>query len=77
MKFPSIIVSALIVAAVAALQYLSGHVGSFGLPDVYAPLITLAIATVIKLIQEWKPQEEAQPRGLSESAGYAARVLYK
>lgn len=78
MKFPSFLVSALVVGIVAVLNYLLAHVGAFHAPDLYAPLIALAISTVIKLVQEWQPQEEVTARSVvSEQASYVARVLYK
>ncbi len=85
MKFPSVIVAALVLAAVTFLQYVSGHLGAFSLPDAYAPLATLAITTVIKLIQEYgatangATADDATPRGSVEAQpeSLAARVLFK
>lgn len=78
MKFPSVLVSAVLVGIVALLNYLLNHVGSFGIPDLYAPLVALAISTIIKLVQEQMPDEPAQARGfIGTEPGYWARVLYK
>ncbi len=81
MKFPSLIVAAALIAVVTFLQYLSGHVEAFGLPLLYAPLITLAISTLIKLIQERiPPAPTATARGFDGDQprdSFVARVLYK
>lgn len=77
MKFPSVLVSALIVGVVALLNYLLNHVGSFGIPDLYAPLAAMVITTLIKMAQEYMPPEQAASRGLYVGPSYWARVLWK
>jgi hypothetical protein len=77
-KFPSVVVSAILVGIVALLNYLLNHVGNFGIPDLYAPLVALAISTVIKMVQEQMPDEPAAVRGfIGDEPSYWARVLYK
>jgi hypothetical protein len=72
------VVSAILVGIVAILNYLLNHVGNFGIPDLYAPLVALAISTLIKMVQEQMPDEPAQARGfIGEEPSYWARVLYK
>jgi len=77
MKFPSVLVSAILFGVVAVLNYLLNHVGSFGIPDLYAPLVGLAISTVIRMVQVRMPAEQAASRGLETAQpGYWSRVFY-
>jgi len=81
MKAPSFLVSAILVSVVAGLNYLLNHVGSFGIPDLYAPLVALAISTVIRMVQERMPAQTdvaMSPRGIDvqPQPGYWSRVFY-
>lgn len=75
--FPSAITGALIVGAVAILQFFTGNLSSFGISDLYAPIAVIVANTLIKVLQERAP--ESTPRSISEPErpSYWQRVLYK
>lgn len=75
MKFPNWLITALLMAAVAFLQYILNHVADLHLSEVYAPLIVAVLSWGVKALQE-----RAQPpaaRGLGETSGYWPRVIFK
>lgn len=77
MQFPSVIVSAIIVAVLAFLQHLLANVGAFHVSELYAPIIVAVLTTAIKAVQEWQKPEQATTRGLGEAQqdSYIKRVL--
>jgi hypothetical protein len=79
MKFPSVVISAVLAGLVALLQHLLGHVGDFHLPELYAPIAVVILNTAIKMVQERQSPPSAAARGMGEEAtpGYWKRVLYK
>lgn len=80
MKFPNVVISAFLAGLVALLQHLLGHVGEFGLPELYAPIAVVIINTAIKMAQERQsPASQAAARGMDAepTPGYWQRVLYK
>ncbi len=75
MKFPNWLITALLMAAVAFLQYLLNHVADLHLSEVYAPLIVAVLSWVIKALQERVAPPAA--RGLGETNSFWQRVLFK
>ena len=75
MKFPNWLITALLMAAVAFLQYILNHVADLHLSEVYAPLIVAVLSWGIKALQE----RAAPPatRGLGETSSFWQRVLFK
>lgn len=83
MKLPSVLVQILLVGLTAGLTYAQGHVGDFGLNDLIAPFVLLAIGTALKAIQEWRTPAPVAgsetARGFVAAApprSFAARLLY-
>jgi len=81
MKAPSVIASvvfsALAVAAIAGLGYLSGHLGELGVPAMYTALANVIITTLIRMLQEWQPDAATATRGMDgPQPNYLQRVLY-
>lgn len=76
MKFPSVVVVSIIVGVVALLQHLLGHVKEFGLPELYEPVITVVLTTIVRIVQELNPPQAAA-RGMGEEPSFLARVIYK
>lgn len=78
---PPVVNQAILLGLAAIIQYLLDNVGLLNIPPLYAPFVTLAGATVLKMIQEAlpkKPEPVATPRAMGEPAkepGYWQRVL--
>ena len=78
---PTVLKSAILLGIAAILQYLLDNVGLFNIPPLYAPLVTMGVAVVLKMIQEAlpkKPAPIAQARGAcapEHPAGYWQRVV--
>jgi len=81
LKFPPVIVQAILFGLVTILQYFLDNFGLLNIPPIYAPVISLVITTVITLIKEAlpkKPEPVAQARGMGEKpqrGGYLKRVF--
>jgi len=75
MRFPNWLITALLMAAVAFLQYILNHVADLHLSEVYAPLIVAVLSWGIKALQE--RAEPPATRGLSETSSFWQRVLFK
>ncbi len=75
MKFPNWLITALLMAAVAFLQYILNHVADLHLSEVYAPLIVAVLSWGVKALQE--RAEPPATRGLGETSSYWQRVILK
>lgn len=75
MKFPNWLITALLMAAVAFLQYILNHVADLHISEVYAPLIVAVLSWGVKALQE--RAEPPATRGLTEADSYWQRVIFK
>lgn len=79
---PPVINQAILLGIAAIVQYLLDNVGLLNIPPLYAPFVTLAGATVLKMIQEAMPKKAtpaAQARAMAQpmpEKTYWQRVLF-
>lgn len=81
LNLPPVITQALLLGAVAIIQYLLDNFGLLNISPQYAPFVTLGGAAVLKMLQELLPKKSeppAQARAMgtpAKEAGYWQRVL--